>query len=210
MSDALLVANQVIKRVPSAPRPTPAIAGVDLEVHGGEIVAVIGPSAVGKTVLLSLLAGWERPDSGSIRWSQSTYPPDWRHLRVVPQSFALLDELTVEENILFASKFATGDAPEHDPEDVDHLLARMKLSHLRGRGVTEISVGERQRTMVARAIVGRPLLVLADEPTAHQDESNARVVLDTLRDSVKRGAGCVLASRDPCLADEADRTLWFR
>ena len=186
--------------------------GLDLAVRPGELVAVTGPSLSGKTTLVELLAGWSRPDAGTVSWDGSTTPPPWSHLGVVPQGFALLEELTVLENIDLAGRFDHTDRrdghhrdshPDHPDRDEwrDHLLERLGLDHLRHRGAFEVSVGERQRTMVARALAGRPAVVLADEPVAHQDDRHAGVVLDLLRAAATDGAAVVVASRSPLAAD---------
>ena len=188
--------------------------GLDLVVRPGELVAVTGPSLSGKTTLVELLAGWARPDAGTVTWNGETTPPPWSSLGVVPQAFALLEELTVLENIDLASRFdhadrRDGHADRANRRDAhrDELLDRLGLDRLRHRGAFEVSVGERQRTMVARALADRPAVVLADEPVAHQDERHAGVVLDLLRAAVTDGAACVVASRAPDIAALADRVL---
>lgn len=179
------------------------LAGVDLAVAPGELVAVTGPSLSGKTTLVELLAGWARPDTGTIRWDGAAGPPPWAYVSVVPQAFALLEELSVIENIELARRFHRNGDTDH----TDGLLARLGLERLRHRGAFEVSVGERQRTMVARALADRPRLVLADEPVAHQDERHAGVVLDLLAEAAAAGAAVVVATRDPDLVTAAHRTV---
>ena len=181
--------------------------GLDLVVRPGELVAVTGPSLSGKTTLVELLAGWARPDAGTVTWNGETTPPPWSSLGVVPQAFALLEELTVLENIDLASRFDHADHANRRDAHRDELLDRLGLDRLRHRGAFEVSVGERQRTMVARALAERPAVILADEPVAHQDERHAGVVLDLLRAAVTDGAACVVASRAPDIAALADRVL---
>jgi putative ABC transport system ATP-binding protein len=181
------------------------LAGVDLAVAPGELVAVTGPSLSGKTTLVELLAGWDRPDTGTVRWDGGAAPPPWSYVAVVPQAFALLEELSVIENIELARRFhRSGDrAVGHS----DELLARLGLDRLRHRGAFEVSVGERQRAMVARALADRPRLVLADEPVAHQDERHAGIVGDLLAEAAADGAAVVIATRDPDLVTGATRTV---
>ena len=191
--------------------------GLDLVVRPGELVVVTGPSLSGKTTLVELLAGWARPDAGTVTWNGEATPPPWSSLGVVPQAFALLEELTVLENIDLASRFDHADRRDGHADRADHadrrdahrdeLLDRLGLDRLRHRGAFEVSVGERQRTMVARALAERPAVILADEPVAHQDERHAGVVLDLLRAAVTDGAACVVASRAPDIAALADRVL---
>jgi putative ABC transport system ATP-binding protein len=180
--------------------------GVDLTLAAGELVVLTGPSLSGKTTLVDQLAGWARPRAGGrVAWPAAHHnPPDWAHLTVVPQAFALLEELTVQENILLADRFARG---HPDRSHLDELLVRLRLDKLRHRGALEISVGERQRTMIARALVGRPDVVLADEPVAHQDQRSAEVIFALFREAASNGAACLVATRDPDTATIADRVL---
>ena len=177
------------------------VGSVDLEVAAGEVVALLGPSLTGKTTLVHVLAGWSRPVSGTVTWLGSETVPPWSTLALVPQDIALIEELTVGENVSLAHGGRRSVAPDHP------VVTRLDVGHLWGRGGYEISVGERQRTMVARALVGEPTILLADEPTAHQDARRAEVVLALLRERAAAGATVVLATRDPDIAATADRTL---
>jgi len=177
---------------------------LNIVVEPGEMVAVSGPSLSGKTTLVEVLAGWRAPDAGSVAWNGER--PSWSSLTVVPQAFALLEELSVVENILLSRRVA-GHSPVNGDDRLEDLLTRLGLTRLRDRGGFEISVGERQRTMVARALVDRPAVVLADEPAAHQDDHHARVVLDLLRQAATGGAACLVATRQPDIAALADRVV---
>ncbi|QYG91214.1 ATP-binding cassette domain-containing protein [Iamia sp. SCSIO 61187] len=180
------------------------VSRFDLRVAPGELVALVGPSLTGKTALVEVLAGWVAPEAGTVTWAGAAAPP-WSRLAVIPQEIALIEELTVGENV----GLALGAAPARRsaPPDDDEVVARLGIGHLWSRGGYEISVGERQRTMVARALVGRPPLVVADEPVAHQDARRAEVVLDLLRERADAGGAVVLATRDPDTAVAADRVL---
>ena len=198
---------------------------LDLTVAPGELVAVTGPSLTGKTTLIELLAGWRRPDQGSVTWDGgATRPPPWPSLTVVPQALALVEEITVVENIGLARRVrrvrpdrranggrrvrrANRDTPDAGDDRLADLLDRLGLTHLQDRGAYEISVGERQRAMVARALLDRPGIVLADEPVAHQDQHHADLVLGLLREAVDQGAAGVIATRQPDVAQLADRVL---
>jgi ABC-type lipoprotein export system ATPase subunit len=193
-------------------QPFTVLDGLDLDLTAGELVAVTGPSLSGKTTLVELLAGWARPDSGAVVWDGgSTDPPAWSQLSVVPQGFALLEELTVAENIDLADRFDRAAGQRRDDrarrDRVGALLTRLGLDRLQDRGAFEISVGERQRTMVARALVDRPAVVLTDEPVAHQDQHHSTIVLDLLRGAVADGAACLVATRTPAVAAIADRVV---
>lgn len=187
------------------------VGSVDVEVAAGEVVALLGPSLTGKTTLLHVLAGWSRPAAGAVTWLGSEEVPPWSTLAVVPQDIALIEELTVGENVglaLAAGERASGAGTSRTAVAPDHpVVERLDVGALWTRGGYEISVGERQRTMVARALVGSPAIVVADEPTAHQDARRAEVVLALLRERAAAGAAVVLATRDPDVAAIADRTL---
>jgi ABC-type lipoprotein export system ATPase subunit len=201
---AALEARHLTKRFTRAGRPVDALVDVDLSVGAGEVLVVAGPSLSGKTTLVHLLAGWMAPDEGEIRWMGRPEPPPWSLLTVVTQGATLLPELTVQENVDFASRIH-GASP--DGERLE-LLARLGLTSILERLPSEISVGERQRVMVARALVGRPAIVLADDPTAHQDDVHAEAVLRAIGDARDRGAGCIIAGRmDPRLASLGAREL---
>lgn len=182
--------------------PIEVFAGIDVDVLAGRVLGIVGPSLAGKTTLINVLAGWAAPDAGEVTWSAGP-APRWRDVAVVPQGFALLDELTVAENVQLPAR--TGSATVA-PERLDDACHEVGIGHLRGRFVTEISVGERQRTMVARALAARPACILADEPVAHQDEHNARTILALLRAAADAGAAVAIATRNPTmlegLADE--------
>ena len=123
----------------------------DVVLAPGEVVALTGPTRSGKTTFVNLLAGWDRPDTGTIVWEGAPPGlPPWSMLAVVPQQFALVDELDVIDNITLAAR---GGTPMTDA-DVAQLLDALRLDRLRNRNVQEISVGERQRVMVARALAG--------------------------------------------------------
>ncbi len=180
------------------------LAAVDLTLEPGELVAVCGPSATGKTTLVNLLSGWDHPDGGTVAWEGATTdPPSWSELTVVPQNLGLIDELNVIENITLASR----NGIPLDDGTITSVIEALRLGRLRARSVEEISVGERQRVTVARALVGSPSVILADEPVAHQDRRNADAVMGLLRERVANGAACVVATRERDIAAFADRVI---
>jgi putative ABC transport system ATP-binding protein len=178
-----------------------AVDDVTLELRRGEVVALVGPSGSGKTTVLNLLLGWERPDSGHV---ERSYDPagGWAAQAVVPQDLGLLEELTVRENVTIASRLC-GAAPR----PVDDLLAELGLAALADRLPRELSVGEQQRTAVARAVSCSPLLLAADEPTAHQDERHADMVMDVLAEVAAGGGAVLVLTHDTRLMDAVDRVV---
>jgi putative ABC transport system ATP-binding protein len=183
-----------------------ALRGVDVEVRPGELVALLGRSGSGKSTLLNCLLGWEQPDSGVVEVPGVGAPhaAPWTTVAVVPQQFGLLEELTVAGNVALPARLA-GDAD--DRAAAAGVLAGLRLEHLADRLPGEVSLGEQQRTALARALVVRPAFVLADEPTGHLDEELTATVLAVLRAACARGTGVLVASHDPAVVGAADRVL---
>jgi putative ABC transport system ATP-binding protein len=181
---------------------------VGLELRAGELVTLVGRSGSGKSALLALLAGFDEPDSGSVvvEGSPEGATPPWSTIAVLPQSFGLLDELTLEENVASPMLFNGGQAKEAFQRAGD-LLKRLGIGQLTRRYPTEVSVGQRQRVALARAVAGRPKVLLADEPTAHLDEATIPLVVQLLLDLVGEGSACLIATHDPALTVRAHRNL---
>lgn len=182
-----------------------ALAGLDLTVAAGEVVALLGPSGSGKSSVLQLLCGWEAPDAGAIIWSPEVAPADrWHRLAIVPQGLGLLDELTVRENVELPARLGS------PVEDVEGVLGRLGLDHLADRHPSATSLGEQQRVAVARAVAAHPALLLADEPTSNQDAVSATRVLDELVRLAAAGTGCLVATHAREAAARADRVVELR
>ncbi|WP_020660573.1 ABC transporter ATP-binding protein [Amycolatopsis benzoatilytica] len=184
----------------------PVLRHTSLDLSAGELVALTGPSGSGKSTLLMIAGGWDRPDSGTVE----VRPPmpelpvseqPWHALAFVPQSISLFEELTVAENLAFAARTAA------EPPDHRKLLETLDLAKLADRLPSEISRGEQQRAAVARVLASGPLVLLADEPTSHQDRAHAEMVLTALRRAADRGTAVLVASHDPLLSEHADRVV---
>jgi ABC-type lipoprotein export system ATPase subunit len=212
---ALIVARELTRRFQRGTETVPALDRVSLALYGGELTVAAGPSGSGKTTLLSILAGIERPDSGQIL----TGPPlpegvspaqlSFTALAFVPQALALLEELTVAENVTLPVMLAAGTsrlAPS-EQEITTQLLSELEIAHLAHRRPDQISGGEQQRVAVARALRTRPALLIADEPTGHQDRARVDVVIAALRRHAHRGAAVLISSHDPRVIDLADRVI---
>ena len=198
---------------PAGPRPV--LAGVDLAIEPGEVVAVAGRSGSGKTTLLTIVVGWERADVGSVALlgATPTATSPWADLAIVPQTLGLLDELTVAENVglplrlgAFGGVDRAGD-PLADPAEV---MAWLGVDHLGGRYPTEVSLGEQQRAALARAVVARPQVLVADEPIAHQNQAWAEATMAVVADLAARGTACLLATHNPVAFATARRVLDLR
>ncbi len=191
-------------------------AQVDLAVAAGELVAILGESGAGKSTLLNIVAGLDRADAGTVEVGDtrvSALDEDglarWRrrHVGFVFQAFHLLPYLSVAENAGLPLLLNGVPAAERR-ERVQAALASVGLAGRGDRRPASLSGGEMQRVAVARAVVHRPALVLADEPTGNLDETNAAATLEALRAAVKReGAAGVLVTHSPVAAAAADRVL---
>jgi len=195
---------------------TEVLVDVAAEVHAGEIVLLTGPSGSGKTTLLTLVGSLRTLQRGSIAVlgqellgaSEATRTAVRRRTGWIFQLHNLLRSLTVVQNVRTGLIGEVGiDAAEADRR-ARELLAQVGLVRHALRRPEELSVGQRQRVAVARALVARPRLVLADEPTAALDRSSGRLVVDTLRALAKEsGAAVLLVTHDDRVFDVGDRVL---
>ena len=181
-----------------------ALDSVSITLREGELVGLIGRSGSGKTTLLNVIAGWEHPDAGTVE-RPGGHVPGWDELAVVPQKLGLFDELTVRENLAYPARL-TGQLDELR-DRVQELMEALGIDHLHARYPKETSLGEQQRAAVARALVLSPTLVLADEPTGHQDAVSERRVLDAFARAAAAGAACLIATHNEALSARLDRVL---
>lgn len=207
-SGRLLHVDRAVKRYRRGPEVVEAVADVSLSLAEGELVALVGPSGSGKTTLLNLLAGWEEPDDGTVVWDDLPTSVagglSWTDVAMLPQRHGLAEELTVAQNVALPLVLAGRDA---ELDGVDALLAELGLAAFADRTPSETSLGEQQRTALARALSARPRLLLTDEPTGHQDEAWVEVVLALLRRACAAGTTVVMATHDTDLLESADRVL---
>jgi putative ABC transport system ATP-binding protein len=197
-------------------RPREVLSGISLEVHRGEYVAIMGESGVGKSTLLNLIAGLEVPDTGTVELDgasvtalDDTGRTLLRRDRIgfVFQAFHLLPHLTVAQNVALPLSLA-GTGRQQAVARVGDLLAAVGLADAAGSYPRELSGGEMQRAAIARALVHRPQLLLADEPTGNLDPETARSILALLREQVKNAAGAgILVTHSAAAAATADRVL---
>lgn len=185
------------------------LAGVAIELRRGERVALTGPSGSGKSTLISLLAGLDRPDAGTVRLDDLPLNAEVdlrRRIGVVFQGYALVSLLTATENVelpLLAAGLASDEAARRTQE----AFARTGLSDRDEHLVEELSGGQQQRLAVARTLAARPDVLLVDEPTTEQDSAHrAQTVSAVLREAA-RGAAVLLATHDDQVAARCDRWL---
>ena len=208
MTDSvLLAARGLVKIYRRGPEEIHALAGATFDLYPGEVIALIGPSGSGKTTLLNLIVGWEDAESGSIEWSGQHVPAAdrlWNDLSIVPQRLGLIEELSVAENIHLPLRLGQKDDVG---DEAQSLIDELGLAQFADRAPTEVSLGEQQRTGLARALVCAPRLLLADEPTGHQDAVWGRGVLRTLRRAADAGTTSLIATHNEEVLKYVDRVL---
>ena len=183
------------------------LEGVDVVVGPGESLAVVGPSGSGKTSLLALLAGLATPTAGEVRIDGAPLSARTRRvLAVVLQGYGLVSLLTAAENVEAALRAASRPL-ESIAEVTAEALASVGLSGHEDQLIEELSGGQQQRVAVARALALSPAILIADEPTAEQDEESRRLVLDRLFEVPHRDGSLVLATHDPEVAERCDVTV---
>jgi putative ABC transport system ATP-binding protein len=187
-----------------------AVRAVSFTLQPGEVVGLTGPSGSGKTTLLNVVCGWERPDSGVMRFAGDERSPAelrWIRIAIVPQDLALFEELTICDNVRLPIRLG-GSGPTEG--EVDALMEQLGILHLAPRLPLEVSLGEQQRASMARAMVLGPSLLLADEPTGHQDEGWTKAVMAAIRSLAERGTACLVTTHDPDAMKYLDRRLDMR
>jgi lipoprotein-releasing system ATP-binding protein len=216
MSEPSLSATALSKSFAQGPDRIDVLRGVDITVGAGERVAIIGRSGSGKSTLLHLLAGLDDPDEGSVRIggedmtaASSAHRARLRnqYMGFVYQMHHLLPEFSALENV--AMPLRLGDLnPAAAAAEARDMLEAVGLGHRLKHRPAALSGGERQRVAVARALVGAPLVVLADEPTGNLDRDTAEQVFDLMcRLSDERGVGFVIVTHDEGLLDDVHRVL---
>ena len=197
-------------------RPREVLRDITLELARGEYISITGESGVGKSTLLNLIAGLEVPDTGTVELdgaSVTTLDDTGRTLlrrdRIgfVFQAFHLLPHLTVAQNVALPLSLA-GTVRQQGAARVGNLLAAVGLADAADSYPRELSGGEMQRAAIARALVHRPQLLLADEPTGNLDSETARSILTLMREQVKQAGGAgILVTHSAAAAATADRIL---
>jgi putative ABC transport system ATP-binding protein len=204
--DSLVQLSDVSKQYEDG--KSPAVAHVTLDVGVGEAVALMGPSGSGKSTLLNLIAGLDRPTSGTIRVGAQQVNElsetglarfRRRQTGIIFQFFNLLEDMTVADNVLLPAQLA-GVPAAKARERLDELLAALRIARHRNAYPARLSGGERQRVAIARALVNRPPLLLADEPTGALDTATGEEIGELLLDLNASGQTLILVTHDPALA----------
>ena len=210
----VVVARDVTRQYGGGETRVDALRGVSVDIESERLTAVMGPSGSGKSTLMHILAGLDKPTSGSVEVAgeEITTLSDndltklrREHIGFVFQFFNLLPMLTAEENITLPLSIAGEKAEDGWVEQIVHEVGLTdRLSHR----PSELSGGQQQRVAIARALVSKPTVLFADEPTGNLDSSTGQEILQLLRDSVDtRGQTTVMVTHDPRAAAIADRIL---
>ena len=215
-SAPVVAAKDVTRRYGAGDTAVDALRGVSLDVERGKLTAVMGPSGSGKSTLMHILAGLDKPSSGSVTidGTEVTTLGDSdltklrrEHIGFVFQFFNLLPMLTAEENVVLPLTIAGEKASSTWMEE---LLGKVGLKDRRKHRPAELSGGQQQRVAIARALVSRPTVVFADEPTGNLDSTTSGEILELMRDSVDAlGQTTVMVTHDPRAAAIADRILFL-
>ena len=214
--DTVVAAHDLTRRYGQGATAVDALRGVSLEVARGQLVAVMGPSGSGKSTLMHLLAGLDKPTSGtvSIAGIELNRLDDAKltrlrreHIGFVFQFFNLLPMLTAEENVVLPLSIA-GKRPER--EWLAELMDKMGLQERRNHRPSELSGGQQQRVAIARALVSRPTILFADEPTGNLDSRTGEEILTLLRSSADEyHQTIVMVTHDPVAAAHADAVVFL-
>ena len=218
--EKMLEINQVKKEYRDVLQTITAVAVDHLMIQTGEQVAVVGPSGSGKTTLLHLISGLLTPTAGEIKFNDiviSSMPETWRDtwrakaVGYVFQKLNLLPSLTVLDNLLVAMSFANVIPKKEQRQWASQLLDQVRLSNKLAKFPHQLSMGEQQRVAAARAVINKPSLILADEPTASLDQDNGVLVLDMLRQFAKEsGSILVISTHDRQIMNQFERICSLR
>jgi putative ABC transport system ATP-binding protein len=214
-SEALIHLQAVNKVFLTDEVETHALANVHLQINRGDYLSIAGPSGCGKTTLLSLLGLLDSPSDGAylldgkdvsdLSASERARVRN-REIGFIFQAFNLIGDLTVYENVELPLTYRGMSSGERK-ERVQAALERVGMAHRTKHYPSQLSGGQQQRVAVARAIVGRPLILLADEPTGNLDSRNGEAVMDLMKELHEDGATICMVTHDPRYARYADRTI---
>ena len=215
-NSALIKVSNLVKIYPNAVNGVEALKGIDLEIHEGEFLAVLGKSGAGKSTLINMITGIDSPNSGevliggvSIHAMGDDALTRWRgrNLGVVYQFFQLLPTLTLVENITLAMDFCDTYPLAERGERAMQLLDQVGIGEHAHKVPSKISGGQQQRVAIARALANDPGVIVADEPTGNLDSQTADEVYDLFADLVSLGKTLVVVTHDHEIAERARRIV---
>jgi putative ABC transport system ATP-binding protein len=215
-TDVVVAAQDITRIYGEGDTVVHALSGVSVQIPRGQFTAVMGPSGSGKSTLMHILAGLDRPTSGSvsIEGEEITTMGDQqltllrrRHIGFIFQFFNLLPMLTAEENIVLPLRIAGSDLSK---EWVDEVISKVGLADRRTHRPAQLSGGQQQRVAIARGLVSRPTVMFADEPTGNLDSTTGEEILNLLREAVESyGQTTVMVTHDARASAMADRILFL-
>lgn len=217
MNQAKIRMEGITKQFSTDAMDTHALRGVDLEIRAGDYVSISGPSGCGKSTLLSLLGLLDRPSSGkyliegrdvaNLSLAESAAIRNEK-IGFVFQSFNLIDELSVFDNIALPLRYRSQALGEQEIKDrVHHCLDKVEMGHRSGHKPNQLSGGQQQRIAIARALVGRPAILLVDEPTGNLDTTNGDAVMEMLAQLNAEGTTLCMVTHDHRYAGMARQRL---
>ncbi len=215
MTDTLIDLQKITRLYRSDDVETTALHNISLTIKRGEFVAIMGPSGCGKSTLLNVLGTIDRPTSGAYlfegqdlaKMSETNLARHRaRHLGFIFQSFNLVDDLTIYENIELGLLYRDGRKGSRR-QVIEGAMDRVGIGHRARHFPHQLSGGQQQRAAIARAIVGQPDLILADEPTGNLDTENGAQVMDILKSLNKGGATIIMVTHSQSHADQATRQV---
>ena len=210
----ILKVENLVKSYGSGDTKVDALKGINLSIKKGEFVAIVGPSGSGKSTLLHLLGGVDKPTSGKVYINDvdiyNLKEKDLsifrrRNIGLIYQFYNLIPVLTAKENILLPAEL---DNKKVDKNYLDDLLKTLGLFERQNHLPNQLSGGQQQRTSIGRALINRPSIVLADEPTGNLDSKNSKEVLELIKLSVKKyNQTLIMITHDNNIALQADRVI---
>ncbi|MCK7593533.1 ABC transporter ATP-binding protein [Pseudomarimonas salicorniae] len=217
-TNALLELKDIAKVFYTDEVETHALSGVHFDIQRGEYISITGPSGCGKSTLLSILGLLDSPTSGSYRLNnvpvEDISAAERARIRnkeigFIFQAFNLIGDLTVFENVELPLTYRDGVSKAERRDRVQEALERVGMAHRLKHYPSQLSGGQQQRVAVARALVGKPSLLLADEPTGNLDSKNGEAVMALLDELHKSGSTIAMVTHDPRYADFAQRKIFM-
>ena len=218
MAEQIIEIEQLTKVFYTDEIETHALSGVHLQIERGEYVAMSGPSGCGKSTLLSIIGLLDTPTAGHYQLNGKEVAnldfADRSRIRnqeigFIFQSFNLIGDLSVAENVELPLTYRTGMPAAERKKRVQESLERVNMAHRMRHYPAQLSGGQQQRVAVARALVGQPSILLADEPTGNLDSKNGEAVMQLLDELHKQGSTICMVTHDPRYADFADRKIFM-
>lgn len=218
-NEHIMAAKGLVKTYQDNGLPVEAVRGIDLEIHSGEFAALVGPSGSGKTTFLNLISGLDNPTSGQVKLNGRDISQmsgkelsDFRrdNIGFIFQAYNLIPVLTVEENIEYVMMLQ-GVSNEERRQRVWEMLKEVGLEGYQDRLPPKLSGGQQQRVAVARAMVARPSIILADEPTANLDSKTAQALMEMMHElNHKTKMTFIFSTHDKLVMDKAERIVTIK